>query len=119
MVARVRALVHGCVRASLRACVRMYGRTCVRPSRYTILTVTQRSMHNNIFSLHRRPYVFITTIWTIFFARYTSAAYSFFIRRFITFYFLFYTPRTVGQKTLFLSHPDIDLNLIKTSNSVR
>jgi hypothetical protein len=69
MVARVRARVHGCVRASLRACVRMYGRTCVRPSRYTILTVTQRSMHYNIFSLHRRPYVFITTFWTTFFAR--------------------------------------------------
>jgi hypothetical protein len=75
----VRACALACVRARLRACVRVYVLpVCVRmgvpkasiQTHNTVLIVTQRNMHHNIFSLHRTLYFFIPTQHrTIFFPR--------------------------------------------------
>jgi hypothetical protein len=131
-----RLWLRACVRACLRACVRVYVLpACARPSNLQNYTETQRGAYYDIFictahSLQFPPYdtilIFYCTLtaastvrhdvffiltqhWTIFFARYTSAAYSFFIRRFITFYF------TVGQKNFVLVTPYTALSIIQCS----
>ena len=122
----MRACVHGCVRVCAVACARSWLPACARPSNSQNYTETQRDAYYDIFictahSLQFPPYdtilIFYCTLtaastvrhdvffiltqhWTIFFARYTSAAYSFFYTAFYNILFYRRTEKLCSGHTL-------------------